>query len=301
VAFVLGIDAGGTKTVGLLADESGAVVAEARAGGANLFTHGEAALEKALSEILSPLVEGRTPEAICVGCAGVDRPREEAAVEGVLRRLGQRGRVRIVNDARIALVAGASERHGIVVLSGTGSIAFGVDRQGRSARSGGYGSLLADEGSGYWLGHQVLRSAVRALDGRGPDTLLRDLLFSRLGISSMAQLISLVYERPMPKEEIASFASLVDAARARGDAVAQRILEQAAGELSLAARAVAKKLELAERFSVVLAGGVFKATPTLAAEMARRLELPLARLVSLDREPAHGAVLLALDLLRETA
>jgi N-acetylglucosamine kinase-like BadF-type ATPase len=298
VPLVVGVDAGGTKTLGLLADESGAIVGEARAGGANLFTHGEAALERALFDLLAPLAAGRTIDAICVGCAGVDRPRDEAIVEGVLRRLGQRGRVRVVNDARIALVAGARERHGIVVLSGTGSIAFGVDRAGRSARSGGYGSLLADEGSGYWLGHQVLRSAVRALDGRGPETLLREMLFSRLGISSMAELISLVYERSMPKDEIAALASLVEAARARGDVVAQQMIEQAAEELCLAARAVARTLGLAEPFGVVLAGGVFKAAPTLAAEMATRLDLPLARLVSLDREPAHGAVLLALDLLK---
>jgi N-acetylglucosamine kinase-like BadF-type ATPase len=299
--FVVGIDAGGTKTLGLLADETGAIVAESRAGGANLFTHGEAALERALSEILTPLCEGREAAAVCVGCAGVDRPRDEAIVEGILRRLGHRGRTRVVNDARIALVAGASERHGIVVLAGTGSIVFGVDSMGRSARAGGYGSLLADEGSGYWLGHQVLRAAVRALDGRGPETMLRELLFARLGISSMAELISLVYERSMPKEEIASLAALVEAARARGDAEAQRILGHAAGELCLGARAVADKLGLAEPFGVVLAGGVFKAAPTLADSMALRLDLPLARLVSLEREPAQGAVLLALDLLKETA
>jgi N-acetylglucosamine kinase-like BadF-type ATPase len=176
---VLGIDAGATKTVALRADESGRVAAEARGPGANLRVHGELAVEKVFDELLETLDPEREAAALCLGIAGVDRPPEERVVSGILRRLGyrQRARVAIINDAAIALVAGAPQRWGIVVLSGTGSIAYGLDRSGRSARAGGYGYLLADEGSGYWLGHGALRAAVRGADGRGPQTRLTAMVF----------------------------------------------------------------------------------------------------------------------------
>ena len=296
--LVLGIDAGGTKTVGILADETGRTIASARAGSANLSAHGELEVEKVFDEIIRRMGEYGPPAAVCVGMAGVDRVRDQETVGGILRRLGHHGTVRVVNDAVIALVAGARERFGIVVISGTGSIAYGLDRQGRSARAGGYGYLLADEGSGYWLGQQVLRAAVRALDGRGPKTALRERLFQALGIASIDQLIPLVYEKKMSRNEIARLAGLVEEARNEGDTVAGEILENAAEELSAAARSVALQLAFSEPFTVVLSGGVFKACPTLHPLVNRALRLPQAKTTVLEGEPAEGAVLLALELLR---
>jgi N-acetylglucosamine kinase len=299
---VLGIDAGGTKTIGLLADETGRVLQEARGAGANLQTHGELLVEKVFHEIIERLSERERVEAVCLGIAGVDRPHDEAVVKGILRRLGQRERVRVVNDAVIALVAGAAERFGIVVLAGTGSIVYGLGRDGRSARAGGYGFLLADEGSGYWLGHQALRAAVRAGDGRGPETRLAGLIFETLGIASAAELLPLVYEKGMPKYRIAELAPLVETARRGGDKVAAQILDEAARELALGARTVADALGLgADPFPVVLAGGVFKASPTLPSLLERHLDRPRAQLRRLDVEPAKGAVALAIDLLHGPA
>ena len=158
--------------------------------------------------------------AVCLGIAGVDRPHDEGVIRGILRRLGHRETARVVNDAAIALVAGAPGRVGVVVLAGTGSISYGADRNGRTARAGGYGFLLADEGSGYWLGHQSLRATVRAADGRGPDTRLQELVFEALGVASVSELIPRVYEKGLPKHRIAALASLVQAAHDQGDAVA---------------------------------------------------------------------------------
>lgn len=296
---VIGIDAGGTKTVGLLADQRGHVLAEARAGGANLQTHGELEVEKVLHDVISQLAALQPVDALCLGVAGVDRPQDEAVIRGVLRRLG-RTTARIVNDATIALLAGAPERFGIVILAGTGSIVFGLDRKGRSGRAGGLGYLLADEGSGYWLGHQALRAAVRGADGRGPQTALIDLIFEHLGIASVSELVPLVYERGMPKDQIARMARLVERARADGDVVSAGLLEEAARELALAARSVARQLGLGtETFPLVLAGGAFKACPTLAALVEERFQVPRARVRRLEAEPATGAVVIALDLLSE--
>jgi N-acetylglucosamine kinase-like BadF-type ATPase len=205
----------------------------------------------------------------------------------------------VVNDAAIALVAGAPERWGIVVLSGTGSIAYGVDRGGRPARAGGYGYLLADEGSGYWLGHRALRAAVRGSDGRGPQTRLTALVFEALGVTTMAELVPRVYEEGLANHQVAALAGLVQRARDEGDPLAAGFLEEGGAELGLAARAVALQLELAgQPFPVVLAGGAFKACPGLMEPLTRALQLPEARPARLGVEPAHGAVTLALDLLR---
>ena len=297
--YVLGIDAGGTKTVGLLADETGRVVAEARGTGANLQTHGELEVEKVFDGILEAVGARGEIAAVCLGIAGVDRPRDEEVIRGILRRLGYRETARVVNDAAIALVAGAEERVGIVILAGTGSIAYGADREGHTARSGGYGFLLADEGSGYWLGHQALRAAVRSADGRGPQSALAGLVFESLGVGSVAEMVPVVYEKGLPKFRIAAHAGLVQQASDRGDAVATALLEEAALELSLAARAVAQRISLGGGpYRVVLAGGVFKACPSLPGRIERCLGLPGAELAPLRVEPAQGAVALALDLLR---
>jgi glucosamine kinase len=300
--YVVGIDAGGTKTVGLLADETGARVAEARGPGANLQTHGELEVEKVFDEILETLGRDRPIAAVCLGIAGVDRPHDEAVIRGILRRLGHRETARVVNDAAIALVAGAPGRVGIVVLAGTGSIAYGADRTGNTARSGGYGFLLADEGSGYWLGHQALRVAVRASDGRGPKSVLRDIVFAALEVDSVGDLVPRVYEKGLPKHRIAALAGLVQKAADQGDSVAVALLDQAAYELALAAQAVARQLSFGPGpVPVVLAGGVFKACPSLVGPIGQRLDIPGAEPAVLTQEPACGAVALALDLLARTS
>jgi N-acetylglucosamine kinase-like BadF-type ATPase len=297
--YVVGIDAGGTKTIGLLADETGRVLAEARGPGANLQTSGELEVEKVFDDVLEALGRDHPIAAVCLGIAGVDRPQDEQVIKGILRRLGHRQSARVVNDAAIALAAGAPERTGVVVLAGTGSIAFGQDRTGRTARAGGYGFLLADEGSGYWLGHQALRAVVRAADARGPATELTPLLFEELEVASVPELVPRVYERGLPKHRIAALAPLVQKAHERGDAVATELIGQGARELALIARAVVRQLSLgADPYPVVLAGGVFKGCPDLVPPLVAALELAAARPALLQVEPARGAVNLALDLLQ---
>lgn len=297
--YVIGIDAGGTKTIGLLADETGQVLAEVRGSGANLQTHGELEVEKVFDDIVEALAQGRTISAVGLGIAGVDRPHDEAVIRGILRRLGHRDNVRVVNDAAIALVAGAPDGVGIVVLAGTGSISYGGDRHGKTARSGGFGFLLADEGSGYWLGHQALRATVRAADGRGPATRIMPIVFEALEVSSVAELVPIVYEKGLPKHRIAALARTVQLAHDQGDEVAAALIEGGARELALAAGAVARQLELGDGpFPLVLAGGAFKACPSMVAPLAKHLDLPGARPALLEAEPARGAVRLALDLLK---
>jgi len=297
VRYVIGIDAGGTKTVGLLADETGKVLREARGGGANLVAHGELDVEKSLYQVFDALDAPEPPSAVCVGIAGVDRPEAQQIILGVLRRLGLRRSVRVVNDAYVALVAGAPEKIGIVVVAGTGSIAYGVDATGKSARSGGWGYLLGDEGSAFWLGHAAVRQGIRAADGRGPETSLFRRICEEVGVDHPSGLVKWFYDQELSRTRVAQLAGLVQEAADQGDEAARSLLDQAAQHLARAARAVARQLTFEAPFALVLSGGAFKACPSLCPRVEASLDLPLARVVRLDVEPANGAVRLALELL----
>ena len=300
--YVIGIDAGGTKTVGLLGDESGAVLREARSGGANLRLQGELSVEKSLFQVIDALDAPQPVDALCLGIAGVGNDADRDVVRDVLRRLGIRRAVRIVNDAEIALIAGAPDGHGIVLVSGTGSIAYGIDPSGKSARSGGWGYLLGDEGSAFWLGHAAVRAGIRAADGRGPATILFERICEHLEVREPAQLVEWFYDQELSRTRVAQLARLVEEAAADGDETAQDLLDHAARHLARAARAVERQLDFPGPFPLVLSGGAFRACPSLVRRLEARLDdLPQARVVRLEAEPATGAVKLALELLRESA
>ena len=297
---VLGIDAGGTKTVALLADAGGRIVGEGRAGGANLQAHGELEIEKVLHGVIDVALGEQpvVPAAVCLGLAGVDRAGDAQVIREIMRRLGFRSHTLIVNDALIALVAGSGGiGPGIVLVSGTGSIAYGVNRLGAAARAGGWGSSLGDEGSGYWIGRRALAAVVRDTDGRGPRTALTAMVLERFGLSRPEQLVAAIYDDVSGRSAIASLGATVERARAEGDVVAIDILRDAATELSLAASSVVTRLDMrGDQFPTWLAGGLLTSVPWLAAEVTRHLAevAPRSVVAALTVEPALGAVRLAL-------
>ena len=296
---VLGIDAGGTKTVCQLANGSGEVLSEARRGGANLQASGELEVEKVLHDVMEEALgdlDGR-PAAICLGIAGVDRPDDARVVREIMKRIGHKAKVLIVNDALVALEAGAPAQAGVVVIAGTGSIAYGRNDRNQSARAGGWGYMLGDEGSGYWIGRAALRAVLRESDRRGPATQLTGLLLHYYGVARAQDLIHQVYHGTLRPAAIASLAQCVQAAFTSGDTVAIGILRGAVDQLESSALSVARRLELVgSEFPFVLSGGIFRAVPWLEQELSRRLPMaaPRSRTLLLDCEPAAGAVRLAL-------
>lgn len=301
--YVIGLDAGGTKTVCLLADAEGRTIGMGRGGGANLQTEGELQVEKVLHGVIDEAVGGRDIRiaAVCLGMAGADRLGDTTVVHGILRRLGFRTDVVVVNDALVALVAGAGDNPGIVIVSGTGSITYGVNQRRMAARAGGWGFMVGDEGSGYWIGRHAVTAALRERDGRGPRTILTTLVCDHFRVANPEQLVRQVYDRGMRPQAIASLGALVELARQRGDVIAAEILNGAAEHLTKAAQSVASRLEMrGDRFVTVLAGGMFRAIPWLAEEVSRRLRdvAPRSWAAPLDVEPAHGAVRLALHQAR---
>ena len=243
---VIGIDAGGTKTVCQLADDTGRVLSEARGGGANLQAVGELEVEKVLYHVMEEAIgdRGVTPSAICLGIAGVDRPDDCAAVRGIMRRIGYKARVLIVNDALVALEAGAPGSPGVVIISGTGSIAYGRNQANEAARAGGWGHVLGDEGSGYWIGRAALRAVLRESDHRGQKTALTPLLLKHFGIAQAQGLLHEVYYSNLRPSAIGSLAQCVEAAFREGDSAAIGILRAAANELEASGLTVARRLGL---------------------------------------------------------
>ena len=296
--YVIGIDAGGTKTHALLADEDGHVISEALGPGANLSTAGELAVEKTLHQVIEDSMGDRDgmPAAVGLGMAGADRSEDYRIVGGIMRRIARNVRTVVANDALVALVAGAGNGPGIVLIAGTGSIAFGRNSQNRAARAGGWGHILADEGSGYWIGRQALAAVMRESDGRGPATALTPAVLAHLQLEKPIQIGPVVYSQGFPLASIAALAPLVGRAAEDGDRVSADIITRASDELFLAAASVVRRLDMAQdAFPFLLSGGIFS-LPSLAAEAIRRLPdlAPRASVRRLLEPPAVGAVRLAL-------
>jgi N-acetylglucosamine kinase len=296
---VLGIDVGGTKTVCLLSDEGGQIVASARGPGANLQATGELGLEKVLHRVMEDTLAGATgaPTAVCLGIAGVDRPEDRAVVRGIMSRISFKARLLVVNDALIALRAAVPDGAGVVIVAGTGSIAYGCDRNGRAARAGGWGHVLGDEGSGYWMGRLAIRAILREADGRAAPTSLTPHILAHFAVREPQDLLHRVYRDRFEPSVIAALAGAVQTARDEGDPVAATILSRGAEELVAAAASVVRQLALTnDAFALVLSGGMFTAAPWLRDEVMRLAPAiaPRSRVLHLDVEPAVGAVRLAL-------
>jgi N-acetylglucosamine kinase-like BadF-type ATPase len=303
---VIGIDAGATKTECLLADEKGTVLAKARGNGLNLQLFSEDEVEFALASLASEVLDAQktgSADALCIGMAGAGRERDFRTMKRILGRLGVARENLVTHDAAIALVAGTGERFGVVLIVGTGAAAYGVDREGREARAGGWGPLLGDEGSGYWMGLRALRAVMRAYDGRAGETLLTRRILEQLGVDQVEALVHRVY-RELAREEIAALAPLVQKAADLGDAEAQGIIDDAAREFVRAVESVIGKLDLAgEEFRLVLSGGLWKAVPVLRQDFESLIKkvAPWASVSELAVEPAQGAVAIALEHLRSKA
>jgi len=185
-----------------------------------------------------------------------------------------------------------------VIISGTGSIAYGRNAAGEAARSGGWGHVLGDEGSGYWIGRAALRAVLRAADHRAPETLLTSMLLEHFNVTHPQALLHEVYHHNAKPAAIGALAGCVQRAFTEGDQAAAAILRGAANELEGAALSVARRLTLLqESFPFILSGGIFRAVPWLAEELDRRLTAAAALSATrlLDREPAEGAVRLAIQ------
>lgn len=271
--LVLGIDGGGTKTVAWLAPrnepDERAVAGRGVASGSNVRTGGIATaasnLDRAIENAFADagLRRGRVASA-CVAAAGCDRDAERAMVQQWAREAAVAEQVIVTNDALPILYAASAGGCGIALIAGTGSLAFGRNSQGSTARSGGWGPLFGDEGSGYQIALAGLRAAARFADGRGPETALLRACLSRWGLREPSELVPAIYAPGVDRAQIAGTAEVVFQAAQDGDAVAVSIVKDASTELAEMVTAVARRLEYAHpSIPLALSGGVLLAQPML--------------------------------------
>ena len=295
--FFIGIDGGGTKTVGLLAHQTGHIIAKAESGASNYHAIGEEQTKQALSDVVSRLIADANAAlescTCCLGLAGVASPVDRKVIGRICDQIGLPENRILTHDARIALVGGAEELSGVIIIAGTGSIVYGMDTAGREAEAGGWGHLLGDEGSGYDIARRALQAVARAVDGRGVPTQLSSLMLDALEFSQPRNLIPWMHS--VGKDKVAQLAGVVFHAADASDSVAQSILGEAADELVLATGIVIDKLRFSQPFNLVLCGGIFTHQPTFVASLRSRLQnlSPDARVSLPKREPAYGAILLA--------
>lgn len=298
----LGIDGGGTKTEAAICDETGRVLGIGQAGGSGIDSAGA---ERALVTIGEAVHAARRQaelsdapfDGVFFGMAGVVSEADKAIVRNIARRLQLGGRVEVDHDIRIALAGGLSGRPGVALIAGTGSSCFGVNAQGERWQAGGWGHLISDEGSGYWLGWNAIRLAMGAYDGRWQTALLEPVR-RQLGLQEMTAIHYRLYTRGITKAEVAAFAPLVIAAAEAGDAMAQQLLRQGAQELAQMVAAVARRLGWGTAScEVTLVGGLWRAGEPVTAPFRKALAglLPLARIVAPELPPVLGACLLALQ------
>lgn len=287
----IGLDIGGTKTHAVLI-EHGQIVREAVVGSANTqsVTHSEAEsnLREAYRELGSPDVD-----LVCAGSAGVDTDADERRLIALIRPSMRAERALVVHDTRL-LLAAAGLDSGISVIMGTGSVVWGMDDAGRESRAGGWGYLLGDEGSGYWIVIQAVRHALRRMeDGADPDPMTAELL-RECRLSAPAELIHLAYS-DADRRYWAERAPIVFRAAAAGNEAARSIVDAGVDAVTGMIRRVSSRLELAG--PVVLAGGVAQHQESVADGIRARLG-GTADVRVLAADPVAGTIRLAAEAKR---
>ncbi|MFO7171196.1 MAG: BadF/BadG/BcrA/BcrD ATPase family protein [Chloroflexota bacterium] len=261
--YYLGIDAGGTKTLALVADGAGRVLGSGRAGTGNWESVGLEgafqAFDRAASEALrSAGLRPADLSAAGYALAGLDWPSDEGRLAPLLDRLGLPGPRQMVNDAFGALRAGAPDGFGVAVIAGTGSTIAGRNRAGRSFRTFGLGALWGEFQGASGLAFEAFRAMGRHYFGSGPATALEGRILEAYGAESVPALAEMISRGQAPWPD-GSLAPLVIAAADGGDDVAIDIVRRAGAELGMNALAVARQLDLAG--SVVEARGAGEPSP----------------------------------------
>lgn len=300
MGYLIGIDGGGTKTVGILATDTGRIIAKVQSGPSNYHVVGIEQTHAILSEIISRL----TPHfkntqlysiPICIGMAGLGREEDKKVIGQICDEIDINQDRILTHDAHIALVGGVGKNAGVIVISGTGSIVYGIDEQGNEVRAGGWGYLLGDEGSGYDIALKGLQAITRAADKRGQYTLLTDLYLKKLQLNTPNELIR--WTHTASRDEIADLAPVVFNATIENDSVAHQIIDNAFSELACAVDTVTTQLRFSQEFYIVFSGGILLNQPLLVDKLQSWIEKIIigSAVVRPKHEPAYGAVLLAME------
>lgn len=286
--LILGIDGGGSKALLALADKAGRVIGLSQGDGINPIDN--RTWRAGFETRLQPFVGKRGLVGVAAALPAYGEVEEISATqrEVIAAAFGEVPQ-RVLNDVDAAHIGAFAGGAGILILSGTGSMAWARDEAGQSHRVGGWGETIGDEGSGHWIGHRVLGLVSQSLDGRAARTPLVDAVFEQLGLdrdNPMDALEGWVSRLSRPRSEIAALAPLATRLAEAGDAGAAAIIEQAAEELARHVNAIGQLA--GSHLAWSYAGGMFR-SPALREAVARRIGQPPQP----PRLPPIGGALLA--------
>jgi glucosamine kinase len=307
MSYYLGIDGGGTKTTCAVGDES-QLLATATSGASNIVRVGEVQARESLQHSVRQAcaAAGITPAQVahtCVGGSGAARPELAATVRSFLAEILSTP-IDVVGDNEILLEAAFGTGPGVVVIAGTGSIAYGRNAQGQTARAGGWGFAIGDEGSAHWIGREAVRAVLRAADASGEDTaagvpesvpdatLLKNALLKIWGVGSLLDLARAANSVPSP-----DFAALFPAVAASHEDLATAVLANAGRELARVVALVSRRLfpAAATLVPVATTGGVFRHAPRVREAFYNELHTldPRTEIKPDIVEPVEGALSMA--------
>ena len=301
--YVIGIDGGGTKTIAVLADFHGHLIARRIGLASNFQVLSRVQFRSVIMSLIDELLErsgvqrNQVSETF-LGIAGIGRDRDKAAARSIIEDSDIGMKVDVDHDAVGALAGAFTGKIGIILIAGTGSICFGRTPEGKLIRSGGWGYLLGDEGSGYYIAQQGIIAALKHRDGRGEDTRLRMLFEKHFQIDSIDEVIPIIYQKKFTRTDMAALAPLVFEAAAKEDKMAMEIITRAGRELGRMVNAVVARMRLQnEPVRLALEGSVFKKKKLLipAIEEEIRNFHKKFEIVSPVFEPSVGCVILALE------
>ncbi len=303
--FVIGIDGGGTKTLGAAVTLDGRVLAVARRGPSNYQSIGAKAAESVLHELVGTLMSSLMDVADLMAYAafalsGADRDKDFQNISNILCRVIPSPGFVLCNDSLAALWAGTNGT-GVALVAGTGSNCIGINASGKVAKVGGLGPLSGDVGFGEDIAMKAIAAAIKSIDGRGEPTLLSDMLCERMGIERIEDIIEFWFADSYDPPKLGELAPVVFSAAARGDMVASSIIRDAGMELGNNVCVAANRLGWSadEEFDVVFGGSLLqRPNPPLLADAARSRilnEFPYSNVIVPNVEPVVGAVALAVS------
>ncbi len=302
---VIGVDGGGTNTRVALVAETGEVLGIGLAGPSNYDDVGVKVAQRNIGHAVQQAWQNarrkrRPADAAFLGMAGVVSDQDRQTIRTIAEhlRLAPSDLIGVDHDIRIALAGGLAGQEGIALIVGTGSSCYGRTADGRSWRAGGWGHLLDDYGSGYYLGLQAMVAAVRAADGRGQPTALLPLILQELQLNDINALMRRLYYENMTRAEIAALGPKVLEVIAQGDAVAEAILQRGVEELVLMVETVAAQLGFLSRpFRLTYTGSIAQ-SPIFQRYFRQAIQqrLPHCEVMEPQLPPVLGAALLALEM-----
>lgn len=290
--FIAGIDGGGTHTRIEIRDMENGFVRGGEFGPFNINSVGACAFRSLLREVFLWCGGMADCARLCIGTAGISNPLVREILTEELADAGFKGQWKLCGDQEIAL-RGAMDGAGVVVIAGTGSICFGKNEAGETARSGGYGHLIDDGGSGYALGRAVLSGAVRSLDGRVGDSGILQAVCAGLG-SGPEGIVPFVYSPQTDKAAIAKFSAIALELAERGDPEAVRILCKEADALAEMVGAVQRRLGM-KGCRIAMLGGLLTEENVYRKVVEEKLSA-LGTVVSPRHNALWGAAQMAWEL-----